>query len=96
MNKVKEYGNGYNSNNSIAIIWSIEDVKDQLEILNEDMPEKVDLELTDDDCMEVLSFVESKHDATFGIGWENLYQGIQYCFEDEIKELKEEKNNETI
>ena len=31
------YGNGYNSMNSIAIIWSIDDVRDQLEILNEDM-----------------------------------------------------------
>ena len=92
MSEVQEYGNGYNSNNSIAIVWSIEDVKDQLEILNEDMPEKVDLELTDDDCMEVLSFVESKHDACFGISWENLYQGIQYCFEDEINELKENAN----
>tara|TARA_R110000772_G_scaffold263371_1_gene383087 strand:- start:40 stop:321 length:282 start_codon:yes stop_codon:yes gene_type:complete len=92
MNEVKEYGNGYNSNNSIAIIWSIEDVKNQLEILNEDMPEKVDLELTDDDCMEVLSFVESKHDANYGIGWENFYTAIQYCFEDEINELKEVSN----
>ena len=95
MENVCNYGNGYNSNNSIAIIWSIEDVKDQLKILNEDMPEKVDLELTDDDCMEVLGFVESNHDACFGISWENLYQGIQYCFEDEINELKEVANANT-
>jgi len=92
MSKLKEYGNGYNSNNSIAIIWSIEDVKDQLEILNEDMPEKVDLELTDDDCMDVLQRVVDNHDANYGVSWENLYQGIQYCFEDEINELKEVAN----
>ena len=89
MSEVKEYGNGYNSNNSVAIIWAIEDVKDQLEILNEDMPEKVDLELTDDDCMDVLQRVVDKHDANYGVSWENLYQSIQYCFEDEINELKE-------
>ena len=94
MNEVQEYGNGYNSNNSIAIVWSIEDVKDQLEILNEDMPEKVDLELTDDDCMDVLQRVVDNHDANYGVSWENLYQGIQYCFEDEINELKEEMTNE--
>ena len=92
MSEVQEYGNGYNSNNSIAIVWSIEDVKDQLEILNEDMPEKVDLKLTDDDCMDVLQRVVDNHDANFGICWENLYQGIRYCFEDEINELKEVSN----
>ena len=31
MSEVKEYGNGYNSNNSVAIIWAIEDVKDQID-----------------------------------------------------------------
>jgi len=92
MSEVKEYGNGYNSNNSVAIVWSIEDVKDQLEILIEDMPEKVDLELTDDDCMDVLQRVVDNHDANYGVSWENLYQGIQYCFEDEINELKEVSN----
>ena len=92
MENVCNYGNGYNSNNSIAIVWSIEDVKDQLEILNEDMPEKVDLELTDDDCMEVLDRVKRYHDANYGVTWENLYQGIEYCFEDEINELKEVSN----
>ena len=92
MSEVKEYGIGYNSNNSVAIVWAIEDVKDQLEILNEDMPEKVDLELTDDDCMDVLQRVVDNHDANYGVSWENLYQGIQYCFEDEINELKEVSN----
>jgi hypothetical protein len=87
--KTKDYGSGYNSNNSITIIWSIEDVKDQLEILNEDMPEKVDLKLTDDDCMNVLQNVSDNHDANYGVSWENLYQSIQYCFEDEINELQE-------
>jgi len=92
MSEVKEYGNGYNSNNSVAIIWAIEDVKDQLEILNEDMPEKVDLKLTNDDCMDVLQRVVDNHDANYGVSWENLYQGIQYCFEDEINELQEVAN----
>ena len=94
MSEVKEYGNGYNSNNSVAIVWSIEDVKDQLEILNEDMPEKVDLELTDNQCMQVLYQVAKKHDANYGVSWEDFYTAIQYCFEDEINELKEEMTNE--
>ena len=83
------YGNGYNSVNSIAIIWSIEDVRDQLEILNEDR--NINLELEDDDCMEVLQRVVENHDANYGVGWDNLYHAIEYCFEDEIQELKNER-----
>ena len=83
------YGNGYNSVNSIAIIWSIEDVRDQLEILNEDR--NINLELEDDDCMEVLQRVVENHDANYGVNWDSLYNAIEYCFEDEIQELKNER-----
>ena len=31
----QDFGNGYTSDNSIAIVWHIDDVKDQLEALNE-------------------------------------------------------------
>ena len=83
------YGNGYNSVNSIAIIWSIDDVRDQLEILNEDR--NINLELEDDDCMEVLQRVVENHDANYGVNWDSLYNAIEYCFEDEIQELKNER-----
>ena len=88
MNKF-HYGNGYNSVNSVAIIWSIEDVRDQLEILNEDR--NINLELEDDDCMEVLQRVVENHDANYGVNWDSLYNAIEYCFEDEIQELKNER-----
>ena len=88
MNKF-HYGNGYNSVNSIAIIWSIDDVRDQLEILNEDR--NINLELEDDDCMEVLQRVVENHDANYGVNWDSLYNAIEYCFEDEIQELKNER-----
>ena len=90
MSEVKDYGNGYNSNNSIAIIWAIEDVRYQLKMLNEDMFNKVDLELTDDECMNVLQKVEDDHEANFGVTWADLYSAIEYCFEDKINELKEQ------
>ena len=78
------YGNGYTSTNSIAIIWSIEDVKQQLESLNENYG--IDLELSDENCMEVLHNVVDKHDANYGVTWENIYQSIEYLYEDEINE----------
>ena len=62
MNKF-HYGNGYNSENSIAIVWSIEDVRHQLELVNED--NNIELILDDDQCMEVLGHVEDCHDAEY-------------------------------
>jgi len=67
--------------NSIAIIWCIDDVRQVIEDY------ELAIELTDDECMEVLGFVDSKHDANFGISWENIYQGIEYCFADKVREM---------
>ena len=86
----QDFGNGYTSANSIAIIWHIDDVKDQLEALNEG--KGINLELSDDDCMEVLDHVERYHDANYGVTWEHLYQGIEYCFQDEIEEAEAQNN----
>ena len=83
------YGNGYNSVNSVAIIWSVEDIRDRLEIINEDY--NINLELTDDDCMDALLRVVENHDANYGVSWDNLDAAIEYCFEDEIQELKNER-----
>ena len=48
MSEVKDYGNGYNSNNSVAIVWAIEDVEYRL---NEFYPK---LKYTNDNCMDIL------------------------------------------
>ena len=62
MNKPKlDYGTGYNENNSIRIIWCIEDIK-----------HLTDTPLTDDECMSILKKVECKHDASIGINWDVL------------------------
>lgn len=86
------YGNGFNSENSVAIIWDIQDVRYQLESLNENYG--IDLELSDDDCMEVLHRVVDNHDANYGVNWDSLYNAIEYCFEDEIREKREEDEDE--
>lgn len=86
------YGNGYNSENSIAIIWDIQDVRYQLECLNENY--QIELELSDDDCMEVLYRVVDNHDANYGVNWDSLYNAIEYCFEDEIREKRKENEDE--
>jgi hypothetical protein len=86
------YGNGYTSTNSIAIIWSIEDVKQQLESLNENYG--IDLELSDENCMEVLQRVVDNHDSEYGVNWDSLYNAIEYCFEDEIREKRKEDGDE--
>ena len=86
----QDFGNGYTSDNSIAIVWHIDDVKDQLEALNEG--EEINLELSDDDCMEVLGHVEVCHDANYGVTWEHLFQSLEYCFQDEIEEAKAKNN----
>ena len=86
------YGNGFNSENSIAIIWDIQDVRYQLESLNENY--QIELELSDDECMEVLQRVVDNHDANYGVNWDSLYNAIEYCFEDEIREKREEDEDE--
>ena len=61
-----DYGNGYNEENSIAIIWSIEDVRQVLKNFD------TKLNLSDKECMEILKRVEDKQDCNFGITWEDI------------------------
>ena len=68
-----EHG-AFTSENSIAIIWNIDDVRQTID--DQDM----DIELTDDECMEVLDYCVQKHDANFGIGWDTLQHAIGHCF----------------
>jgi len=75
------YGYGYNSTNSIAIIWSIDDVRHVIENYG------IDVDLTDEECMEVLDYCLDNHDAQYGMSWENIDNAIDYLFieESEIK-----------
>lgn len=85
------YGNDFHSENSIAIVWSIDDVRDQLWILNDN--EDLKLTLTDEECMDHLRCILDNHDANYGITWENIYQSLWDDFEEEIllKRKTEEK-----
>ena len=82
-----DYGYGYNEDNAIAIIWETADVRQVIE--NNDMP----LQLDDEQCMEVLGYVERKHDANFGVSWDSIYYAIEYIFEDELKEANKGVSN---
>ena len=86
-----DFGNGYNSENSVAIVWAIEDVRYQLENLNENYD--IELVLCDDDCMQVLERVVDNHDANYGVNWDSIYNAIEWCFEDEIREKREENDD---
>jgi len=81
-----EYGGQgkYTSDNSIAIIWCIDDVRQVIEDY------ELGIELTDDECMEVLGYVEAEHDANFGIGWDTIHWAIEYCFADKVREMSNE------
>jgi len=54
--------------NSIAIIWCIDDVKN------------IRTDLSDDECMEVLSYQDRKHDASMGVSWDTLEWCANYLF----------------
>lgn len=82
-----DYGYGYNETNSVIIIWEAEDVR--LVIEQNYLP----LELDDDQCLEVLDYVVSKHDANWGINWDSILYAIEYIFEDELEEAKKEVAN---
>ena len=79
MNEIKDYGNGYTSENSIRIIWAIEDVRNTIDMY--DMP----IELTDDECLDVLYILHDNHDANYGICWDTIYYVIHDQFKDKIE-----------
>ena len=54
--------------NSIAIIWCVDDVKN------------IRTDLSDDECMEVLSYQDRKHDASMGVSWDTLEWCANYLF----------------
>ena len=62
----------YTSENSIAIIWCIDDVRTVIK----DHEKKV--ELTDDECMEVLNYCLNEHDANYGMSWDSISWAIDH------------------
>ena len=85
-NEIKDYGNGYNSENSIQIIWAIEDVRSTIEQYD------LKIELTDDECLDVLYRLADNHDANLGICWDTIYYYLYDEYRDEIKKAEEEAN----
>jgi len=80
------YGNGFNSENSIAIIWSIADVEYRL---NEYYPE---LKYNDENCMDILYSIEDDHDANYGVNWESIDYAIENYFYDELEKARKAKD----
>tara|TARA_R100000234_G_scaffold105060_1_gene75147 strand:- start:45 stop:311 length:267 start_codon:yes stop_codon:yes gene_type:complete len=76
MSKVTTYQDGFTSENSIALIWHIDDIKDALENMQErDWFKKKygdSVKLTDEECMDILGDVKSNHDASLGVSWDTL------------------------
>ena len=81
MNKQKlDYGNGYNETNSICIVWCIDDVKS----LKGSFDHR-DIDLTDEECMEILQRVKNNHNPSIGITWEGLCLEYDYYLEEKKK-----------
>ena len=76
MSEVTTYQDGFTSENSIALIWHIDDIKDTLENMQErDWFKKKygdSVKLTDEECMDILGDVKSNHDASLGVSWDTL------------------------
>ena len=82
MSEVKDYGNGYNSNNSVAIVWAIEDIEYRIAKY---YPK---LKYTDKNCMDILHNVADDHDAQYGVNWDEIDYAIENYFCDEIDKLQ--------
>ena len=83
MNKPKlDYGNGHNETNSICIVWCIDDIKSlkgSFEVRN--------IDLTNEECMEILQRIKNNHDTSIGISWEGVC--LEYVYY--LEEKKENK-----
>ena len=89
--KATSYGHGYNSDNSIAIIWTIEDVQQVIEN-NDILNRAIGGALNDDDCKNVLYQVHNNHDANYGISWDSIFYVLMDFYDEEIKKAEEEES----
>ena len=63
------YGGDFNETNSIRIVWAIDDVR----VAQKNLPEEYhEIELTDDECMEILENVEDNYCAAIGLSWAEI------------------------
>jgi len=76
------YGNGFNSENSVVIIWAIADVEYRLD---EYYPK---LKYTKENCMDILHDVVDDHDANYGVSWESIDYAIENYFYDELEKAR--------
>ena len=77
------FGDGFNENNSIAIIWCTQDIHSAIDDMD------LDWTPTEEQSLEILSWIKNKHDASVGVSWETLYIYIQ-TFYDDIQESDNE------
>ena len=71
-NAIEAFEGGAANKHSIFIEWSIDDVKEVRE------------DLDDEQAMEVLEFVKDRHDATLGITWRTLEYAADYLYPEEV------------
>ena len=66
-NQAKAIAHDYLEQHSdfISINWDVDDVKGVARDRN--------LQLTDEHCLDVLDYIESNHDANYGISWDSLH-----------------------
>ena len=55
---------------SISIVWCDDDVRQQMSDMNE--RDDTDIELTPEEISDVLSLMESEHDASMGLSWDTI------------------------
>ena len=80
---------GWVDKNTISICWTVDDVKQAFENINQKIT------LTDDDCRDVLERVLNDHDATIGVTWDNLIWSAEDLFPKKIERIKNEQLDKT-
>ena len=85
MSEVIEYKDGYNSENSICLIWCVDDIKYAMQ--ERENP----IEITDEECMDILTFMDYKHDASLGVCWDTIDYHLDDFIEKKEKESEEKK-----
>jgi hypothetical protein len=71
---VEDYLDDIGKGNVIASIWMIEDVQGRAE--------ESGYFLTDDECRDVLSYLNNKHDACIGINWDVIDYWVEVVVND--------------
>jgi len=76
-----------NKENSISIGWCIKDIRYAMN----DREDKVDI--SDEECMDILSMIERRHDANIGITWDTIDYYLDEFIQDK-KEVEKETQDE--